>query len=395
MSFDYRLLGRKLREARGSLLIDRREAAEHLGIGVNDYVRIESGERMATGDEVVLLAALFRRDFRYFVTGDYPSAESQIQEMFRHNASLSKRDRIAIQEFARLCEFESFLESLLGIEYEPLPDYSQHPFGHSFYKGQGVEAAGMERDRLSLGRQPIPDIFKLMRVQGVHVFKRQLEDGSISGVYLWHPTAGHCVLINCLEDLYRQNFSAAHEYCHALFDSAEGQRVSYVSSDGSQPELEWRANSFAGNLLVPVDRLEKDYRPARSYDEWLTLILSVARRFGVSSQVVTIRFGEMGWVSDSLKEQLLREPRLVIKQEEKYDPEIPPDLSPGARERLTSAIREGLSWGFLQLCAEAYQRGEITYHKVLEMLLLPIQEGISLLREIPLFVEVGAPWMGW
>ncbi len=391
MSFDYRLLGRKLREARGSLLIEPREAAEHLGIGVDEYVRIETGERAATGDEVVLLASLFRRDFRYFVTGDYPSPESQIQEMFRQNASLSKRDRIATQEFARLCEFESFLEDLLGIKHELLADYSQYPFGHSFYKGQGSEAARMERDRLSLGRQPIPDIFKLMRTQGIHVFKRQLEDGNISGLYLWHPAAGHCVLINYLEDPYRQNFSAAHEYCHALFDSAKGQQVSYVSSDGSQRELEWRAHSFAGNLLVPVDRLEKDYRPARSYDECLELIPTIARRFGVSSQVVAIRLAEMGWLSDDLKDQLLHEPRLVIKREEKFDPEIPPTLSIGARDRLTRAIREGLSWNFLQLCAEAYRRGEITYHKVLEMLLLPIQEGISLLYEIPLFVEVGAP----
>jgi hypothetical protein len=53
---------------------------------------------------------MYRRDFRYFVTGDYPSAESQVQEIFRRNAALSKSDRIAIQEFVRLCEYEDFLE---------------------------------------------------------------------------------------------------------------------------------------------------------------------------------------------------------------------------------------------------------------------------------------------
>ncbi len=394
MSFDYSLLGRKLREARESLLFEPQKAAERLQISVDEYLRLESGEREATGDEVVILAAFYRRDFRYFVTGDYPSAESQIQEMFRQNAALSKRDRVAIQEFSRLCEYQAFLESLLSIEHKPLSDYSQHLFGHAHYKSQGAEAAILERNRLLLGRQPVPDIFKLMRDQGIRVFKRQLEDRNISGLYLRHPVAGHCVLINYLDDLYRQNFSAAHEYCHALFDSAREHQVSYLKPSTSELELkklEWRANSFAGNFLVPEDRLRKDYHPVTSYDEWIKLTQEVIRRFNVSSQVVAIRFAEIDWIDDNLKGQLMRDRRLVTKAEEKFDPEIPLDLPVGAKERLSKAIRQGLSWHFLQLCDEAYRRGEVTYHKTLEMLFMPVVEGIALLNEIPLFVEVSQP----
>jgi len=391
MSFDYKLLGKKLREARESLLMKPQEVAQHLQIAPDEYLRIESGEQQATGDQIVFLATLFRRDFRYFVTGDYPSAESQIQEMFRQNATLSKRDRLSIQEFARLCEHEAFLQSLLGAEQVAPPDYSQHPFGHNHYKRQGAEVAILERDRLLLGRQPIADIFKIMRRQGIKVFKRQLEDHNISGLYLWHPVAGHCVLVNYSDDLYRQNFSAAHEYCHVLFDSARGQRVSYWAQAQDGRELEWRANSFAGSFLVPQERLEKDYRPMTNYDEWLDFIPSVARRFGVSSQVVVIRFAEMHWLEDTLKNRLLKDKRLVIKAEEKFDPEIPLDLPPGTKERLTQAIRNGLSWHFLQLCAETYRRGDITYHKVLEMLFLPVEEGVALLNEIPMFIEVSQP----
>ena len=391
MSFDYELLGKKLREARESLRIQPQEAAERLQIELDGYLRIESGERQATGDQIAVLAALFRRDFRYFVTGDYPSAESQIQEMFRQNAALSRYDRVAIQEFARLCEHEAFLESLLGIEHETLPDYSQHPFGHTHYKVQGTEAAILERNRLRLGRLPIVDIFRLIRSHGIKVFKRQLDDRNISGLYLWHPVAGHCILVNYLDDLYRQNFSAAHEYCHALFDSVKGQQISYWTQTRGGRELEWRANSFAGNFLVPKECLERDYHPVTSYDEWLEFVPRVAKRFGVSSQVMVIRFAEIGWIDERLKNQLFEDKHLVIKAEEKFDPEIPPELSPGAKERLTKAIRNGLSWHFLQLCAEAYRRGDITYHKVLEMLFLPIEEGVVLLNEIPMFIEVSQP----
>jgi Zn-dependent peptidase ImmA (M78 family) len=391
MSFDYDLLGKKLREARESLRIEPQEAADYLKIDLEQYLRFESGEGQATGDHIVMLARLFRRDFRYFVTGDYPSAESQVQEMFRQNASLSKRDRIAIQEFARLCEYEAFLENLLGLEHIPPVDYSQHAFGHDHYKSQGAEVAVLERERIGLDGRAISDIYKLIRDQGVRVFKRELEDRNISGLYLWHPAAGHCILVNYLDDLYRQNFSAAHEYCHVLFDSAKGQKVSYSIGAYGGEELEWRANSFAGSFLVPKHRLQRDYEPQASYNEWVDLIPEVARRFGVSSQVVVIRFAELGWLDGGQKNRLLRDKRLVIRSDEKFDPEIPSDLSPGTKSRLTEAIRNGLSWHFLKLCAEAYRRGEITYHRALDMLLLPVAEGTALLNEIPAFVEVSEP----
>ncbi|WP_223280157.1 XRE family transcriptional regulator [Nostoc sp. PA-18-2419] len=250
MAFDYVLLGKKLREARETLLINTQEAAARLQMSVEDYLKLELGHKKITGDQLVILASLYQRDFRYFVTGDYPSAESQIQEMFRLNSSLSKNDRIAIQQFIRLCEYESFLEQeVLQRSYKHLPNYSQYQFNHNNFKRQGTQAAWFERERMNIETLPILDIFELMRSQGIHVFKRQLEDRNISGLYIHHPTVGHCILINYLDDLYRQNFSAAHEYCHALFDSSVGQEITYFNKNNNG--CEWRANSFAGNFLVP------------------------------------------------------------------------------------------------------------------------------------------------
>lgn len=394
MAFDYVLLGKKLREARESLLIHASEAAARLQISVEDYLNVESGQKKATGDQVVLLADLYERDFRYFVTGDYASAESQIQEMFRLNASLSKHDRMAIQEFIRLCEHESFLEQeVFKKKYNDFPNYAKHRFGHNHFKIQGAEAATLERERLNLAQLPIKDIFALMRNQCIHVFKRQLEDRNISGLYIHHPTSGHCILINYLDDLYRQNFSAAHEYCHALFDSERKQEVTYLKSN--QPSdiklIEQRADSFAGNFLLPKKLLEHDYRPVTEYEEWINTIRQIAERFRVSSKVVIISLQEMGWITENLKKQLWNEQRLVIKSKGKFDPEIPTDLSPGQKERLTQVIRQGLSWHFIELCTEAYRRDYITYQKLLDMLLLPREEGYQLLNEFRTFLEVNEP----
>lgn len=390
MAFDYAVLGRKLKDARESLLIAPHDSALQLQISLQEYLDIELGKNKITGDQLVLLSVLYRRDFRYFVTGDYPSAESQIQEMFRQNAALSQSDRIAIQEFVRLCEYEDFLEQeIFQQESINIPNYGQFSFGHRYFKWQGEEAACLERRRLNLGRQPIENIFDLIRTQGIHIFKRQLEDKNISGLYINHPVVGHCILINYLDDLYRQNFSAAHEYCHALFDSSQGQEVTYLkSSNNNKPKLEWRANSFAGNFLVPKQGLELDYSPTNNDEAWVNLIRQIAERFRVSSQVVVIRLIELGWIDKSWQNQLLQDRRLVIKHNEKFDPETPPSLSPGVQDKLTQIIRQGLSWHFIELGTEAYRQGEITYHKLLDMLLLPLENGYQLLHELLIFMEV-------
>lgn len=389
MAFDYLVLGKKLKDARESLLITPEDSAIRLQISLQDYLGIEVGINVITGDQLVLLSTLYRRDFRYFVTGNYPSAESQVQEMFRRNATLSQGDRIAIQEFIRLCEYEDFLEREVFQRHPAiLPNYGQFSFGHRYFKKQGEEAAAFERERLALEQKPINDIFDLIRKQGIHLFKRQLEDKNISGLYINHPVAGHCILINYLDDLYRQNFSAAHEYCHALFDSSQGQEITYLKPSNNKSELEWRANSFAGSLLVPKQKIELDYSPANNYEAWLILIRQIAKYFRVSSQVVIIRLTELQWIDGNLQKKLFQDKNLVIKHNEKMDPETPPSLSSGVRDKLTQIIRQGLSWYFISLGMEAYRRGEITYHKLLEMLLLPLEDGYQLLHELLTFLEV-------
>jgi Zn-dependent peptidase ImmA (M78 family)/transcriptional regulator with XRE-family HTH domain len=346
MTFDYAVLGRKLKDARESLLITPQEAASRLQISLPEYLDIELGKNKITGDQLILLAVIYRRDFRYFVTGDYPSAESQVEEMFRRNAELSQSDRIAIQDFIRLCEYEDFLErEIFQYERVSIPDYGQFSFNHGHFKQQGEEAAFSERNRLNLSNEPIPNIFELIRNQGIHVFKRRLEDQNISGLYINHPVAGHCILINYLDDLYRQNFSAAHEYCHALFDSSQGQEITYLNH--SNDKLEWRANSFAANFLVPKQKIKLDYSPANTNEAWIDLIREIAERFRVSSQPVTIQLSAMQWIDNSQKEKFLKDRRLVIKHNEKFDPEIPPSLSLGMRDKLTQVIRQGLSWHFI------------------------------------------------
>ncbi|WP_223280156.1 hypothetical protein [Nostoc sp. PA-18-2419] len=98
----------------------------------------------------------------------------------------------------------------------------------------------------------------------------------------------------------------------------------------------------------------------------------------------------MNRISEELYNNLKNDKRLIIKSKEKFDPELPPSLSRGQKERLTQVIRHGLSWYFIELCTEAYRQGGITYHRLLKMLLLPLEQGYEILNDFRTFLKVVA-----
>jgi Zn-dependent peptidase ImmA (M78 family)/DNA-binding XRE family transcriptional regulator len=382
MSFDYKLLGRKLKEARVSLRIEPKEAAEYIGCSEMEYLKIEAGDAFINGDHLVLLAKLYFRDFRYFVTGDYPSAESQIKELFRRNEQLSKGDRIAIQKFVRICEYKSYFENILGRKkVVPLNYFMYKP--NLNYKKQGEKAAIEERKRLEING-PIDNIYSLLRKQKINIFRRIMEDRTISGVYIKHPFAGHCILINYLDDIYRQNFSLAHEYCHVLFDSGDEQSITYFNKASEPSEV--RANNFAGNFLVSEQILKSLVVPS-NYKDLINFILKTCRYFKVSSQVVIFRMKNLRLISNIMVEQLLKEKLLIIPKSQKEDPELL-GVSTKMRERIKIAMQGGLSLEYIELCRSVYQEGLITYGKLIESLMLPFEDAKEIMDMYSVIIEV-------
>jgi Zn-dependent peptidase ImmA (M78 family)/DNA-binding XRE family transcriptional regulator len=384
MSFDFKLLGRKIKETRETLLIEKEEVAKYLGCSVDEYEKIENGESHSIdGDTIILISQVLEMDFRYFVSGDYISAESQIKELFRQNGDITKNDRKAIRKFIRLCEEKNNLEDLLLREKPIPPDYSGYRFKSNNHKYQGITAAYMERRRLNIDDY-INDIYGLLRKQKIHIFRRRLEDSNISGVYIKHPVAGHCVLINYSEDIYRQNFSMAHEYCHVLFDSGKEQSITYF--DKEIDYVETRANNFASNFLLPAKGIES-INTYTSYEELIKKILEICHYYNVSSKVVIYRLkGER--FNKRLIERLLNDEELIIPKSHKIDPELA-GVSKNLRAKLEKIIESGISLEYIELVRNAYQQNEISYGKMLECLQMNIEDAKELIDLWDVYMEVG------
>lgn len=253
MAFNHSLFAEKLSKYRKQFGTSIEELSAATGIDLSRIVSFENAERAPTGDEVLIIADFFKCDYNFFISNEKLAPFEQTETLFRaHGDELSNTDRWSIQEIMFLADCEHFLQNETG-EYNPNV-FSFTKTG-KFLKKHGKDCAKALRKHFNYENKIVPlDIYQDFRNIGIHVFRRKLENSRISGMYIKHPVAGKCIIINYLEDVFRQRFTAAHEAAHAILDDDEDIYVSY-SNWGKSNLIEIRANTFASNYLMPEKTL--------------------------------------------------------------------------------------------------------------------------------------------
>lgn len=360
MAIDLRTLGSKLAKYRGQLQESIDEVAFSTGIDAARLAAIEEGKAEPTGDEVLILADHYRCDFKFFISNEQVAPFEQTETLYRaHGGDFTKKDRRAVQEFLYLCETENFLMREIG---RPPKSFSFAPTG-TFFKGHAEAAAASLHSALGHSDLEVPrDVYAEFRRVGVHVFRRKLGNSNISGLFIMHPVAGKCALVNHSEDIYRQRFSAAHEMAHAIFDSTQGASVSFQGPSGSD-FVELRANRFASCFLMPPALLAQLPNPA-GWSE--TDAQRWANELRVSCVALAIALKEAKLIDAAAYNRIHN---LRVPREAKVDPELPESLNAMQRERKTRLLELGLSDHYVGLCFEGFSAGAISIGRLAEALL--------------------------
>ncbi|MFK5664374.1 ImmA/IrrE family metallo-endopeptidase [Pseudomonas shirazica] len=351
-------LGEKFQRYRNQLQRPLSEVAEAVAIDAERLKQIEMGTLEPSGDEVLILADYYRCDFKFFISDEELAPFEQTETLYRaHGHEFSKEDRSAIQEFLYLCETEEFLtQELRG----SARSFAFQPRGN-YYIGHAEEAAKAFRLLMGHSDREVPrDIYAEFRSVGVHVFRRRLENSNISGVFVKHPVAGKCILVNYNEDVYRQRFSAAHEMAHCIFDSEDGPSVTIP---GDKDIREVRANRFASCYLMPPETINKLPDPSAWTQEDSQ---SWANKFRVSCDALGIAL-KAAKRADEATSRRIRSYR--VQREAKIDPELPENLTQPQRARKTALLERGLSNHYVTLCLDAHSQGVISLGRLAEALL--------------------------
>jgi Zn-dependent peptidase ImmA (M78 family) len=360
MSIDLKSLSSKLTKYREQLKESIDNVATATGIDSTRLATVEAGQTEPTGDEVLILADYYRCDFKFFISNEQVAPFEQTETLYRaHGDDFTREDRRAVQDFLYLCETEAFLMQELG---QRTSEFNFRPTG-TFFKGHGADAATQLRRALGHSDREVPrDVYAEFRSVGVHVFRRKLGNSNISGLFIMHPVAGKCALVNHSEDIYRQRFSAAHEMAHAIFDSAQGASVSY-KKQGHLDMLEVRANRFASCYLMPPAFLGNLPDPAKWSD---ADAMRWAGDLRVSCDALGIALKESNLIDDATSQRFRR---LRIPHEAKVDPELPENLNATQHERKSKLLGLGLSNFYVGLSFDAFSTGAISVGRLAEALL--------------------------
>lgn len=362
MPINLAMFADKLRRYQLQFDVSLSDLSKGTGISIERLRALLNQQVEPTGDEVLILADYFKCDFKFFISNEKLAPFEQTEKLFRkHSDALSSEDKWAIQEFLFLCECQEFLLSQLP----NIPTRRPFTFMKSgnFFKRHGQEAAASLRRHLGYADNAVPrDVFDDFRRIGIHVFRRELRQGSISGIFVRHPVAGACVLVNYNEDVYRQRFTAAHEAAHSILDDGEDFVVSFSRWDHKDLS-EVRANTFASHYLMPPSFL-RSIPSASTWDE--EKLLEWANKLAVNPEPLLYALKEAGLISDN---QVASLKHVKIPHHKKTDPELPPNLPPRSRERKLKLLKRGLSSYYVGLCFDAYDQGIITRGRLAEMLL--------------------------
>lgn len=358
MAFTPSVFGRKVQILREDFMQGIETVAQASGIPSNRLRQLEQGTVEPTGDEVLILADFYRKDFRFFIDDGAADSDKETEILFReHRGELRSSDRMAIAEFTYLCGCQAFLEREMNRKiFHRSFSYRLHG---SFYKMQGEKCAHALRCHLGfMDNEIVRDVYEAMRRMGFKVFRRRLENSGISGLFMLHPEAGPCVLVNLAEGQARQRFSAAHEWGHGLLDnkSVNLSKIgdwTNVASGTAINMVELRANTFASCFLISPELLRSGNR-----ERW-TNPQEVA--FWASKLRVSVPALLSALVNSKLltKEQREKLRSQVPRIPDSVDPELE-GLNPTQTARKMKLLERGISKSYLDLALDAYYDEKIS-----------------------------------
>ena len=363
MPLDRALLSEKLKKYREQFQLTLPELSESTGIDEQLLIAYENQEKVPTGDEILILADFYKcDDYMFFISNERLAPFEQTETLFRrHGDEFSKEDRWAVQEFLFLSACEFFLMNALKIPFKAAFEFSKRSHIH---KTNGIEAAAALRAFLEYPTHVVPmNIYDDFRSIRIHTFRRVLKNSKISGLYIKHPVAGKCILINYSEDVYRQRFTAAHEAAHAILnDDDNGVLISFKGQGRDYVEV--GANNFASDYLMPPAFLQS-IPDAYTWDQEKALIW--ANKLKVSTEALAYALSNANLINKETEEMIKA---VRVKRELKNDPELSGELAPNSLHRKQELLKKGLSTSYVNLCFEAFRRCIITEARMSEMLLV-------------------------
>lgn len=335
----FKKIGARFKSLRHEIGLTQEQVAQCLGVDQSYICKIEKGERLLNGEEVISKAR------QLFLCPVEELFEEEEQPIHKYCSISFRSSHITTEALVKLTKIQSIVESQFLMDYieknslpalivpegadefvfymnlrnnfdpvkykeqhrqanPPLPScafekISHAMLAHTINVNTSSLLASQLRQYLEIPSSEPLDIFKvaLAKIPNLTVVFADLDD-TMRGV-CYKGERSHVIVINQNLSLGRQRFALAHKLFHLYFDQSEKKEIS--SKYNQEEPLERIADAFASQLLLPTDALTKFLAEHHAYDEQtdkLQLALQLENMFQLSHQCAVSRLAEVMDVSD-------------------------------------------------------------------------------------------------
>lgn len=348
------IIGHQLKKARELLQLKPDEAAKEINVDSLDIINWERERSKPNLKQLEALANLYGRDIDYFVK-ETPSIPEKIEFRGKPGQSLKNLPREVkkvLSKFDELCRTALEFESLLNKRSEvKLPHFKE--------SDPPQKVAQSLRETFDIGDKPLTDLRERLEDTGVRIFELSVPEDAFSGFSFWHQDYGPSILLNSKELRGRKNFTLAHELAHLLYHDVA--TLCYVTEKFSKSyrDLEYKANQFAVELLLPKSSVVEDFSKRNlSSTPSQKELGQMANKWGVSFQALGYRLETFDLISKRYTDTLF-------------------EHKPFLRRPRTPKWKKQLGRKFVETTFEAYQKGLISTGKVAHSWGITIREAMK------------------
>lgn len=358
-------LAQRLREARMRLELTQDEVAHQLALPRQAVSEVENARRAVSAVELFAFSRLYAIPVADLLGEVEPGLEAE--PVLLRAESLTVEGKRALAGFQRWCREYRELEEALGQVRQPdLPGLGAPVVRFE----EAWQLARRERQRLDLGATPAWSVLEALEERvGIKVLSRPTDRG-LSGACVL-SRGGPGVFLNAVHPAPRRIFTLAHEYFHLLVANTGGAAQPQAYTCTGTPEKKTRedqlADQFAAELLMPTDSIEERLAHIAGRDQPPSgvQIIRLALLFGVSTQAMLFRLGNLGKLGKHAPTERYADPDLRQQDREHRVHECEPQVTPRR---------------FEALAIETYLREQISRSRLAELLDVPLPEVEALVQ---------------
>ena len=335
------------------------EVAQEINASYDDIISWEKEQSKPNLKQLETLAQLYGRDIDFFLR-ETPELPTKIEFRGKSGQSLktlSRETKIVLSRFEELCRTATEFEELIGkkrevkltnIRTDEMPELVAQKF----------------RNEYQLEEKPINNLRELLEQSGFRIFELSIPNDELSGFSFLHLQYGPCILINARDSKGRKNFTLAHEVAHLIYKDITSLCYIPVSFYGITENVEYKANRFAIELLLPKQGL-RDYCDKRNLSATPTEsdLSKIAFRWNVSIQALGYRLENLGSIQKGLTD------RIVETKPTHF------------RRSKVPAWEKQLGKQFVNTSIEAYKKNLISVSKLAHTLHISIRKAMGVIGE--------------